>query len=90
MLFSDHQNSVKSYPKSRKWHFRDSKFKTFLGPLALEALLGMSQLCSATVHLLYCRWWREGAGLLFFRIHVKGVTEFFVMQGVGQDILFSY
>jgi hypothetical protein len=35
MLFSDHQNSVKSSPKSRKWHFRDSKFKNFLGPLAL-------------------------------------------------------
>ena len=35
MLFSDHQNSVKSAPKSRKWHFRDSKFKNFLGPLAL-------------------------------------------------------
>ena len=28
-------------------------------------------------------------GLLFFRIHVKGVIEFFVMQGVGQDNLFS-
>jgi hypothetical protein len=35
MLFSDHQNSVKSSPESRKWHFRDSKFKNFLGPLAL-------------------------------------------------------
>ena len=34
-LFSDHQNSVKSSPKSRKWHFRDSKFKNFLGPSAL-------------------------------------------------------
>ena len=84
MLFSDHQNSVKSSPKSRKWHFRDSKFKNFLGPLALEALLGMSQLCSATVHLLYCRWWREGGGgVLFFRIHVKGVTEFFCDAGGG-------
>jgi hypothetical protein len=31
-----------------------------------------------------------GGGLLFFRIHVKGVIEFFVMQAVGQDILFSY
>jgi hypothetical protein len=40
---SDHQNSVKSSPKSRKWHFRDSKFKNFLWSLALEALLGMSQ-----------------------------------------------
>jgi hypothetical protein len=35
MLFSDHQKSVKSSPKSRKWHFRDSKFKNFLGSLAL-------------------------------------------------------
>jgi hypothetical protein len=34
-LFSDHYNSVKSSPKSRKWHFRDSKFKNFLGPSAL-------------------------------------------------------
>ena len=34
-LFSDHQNSVKSSPQSRKWHFRDSEFKNFLGPLAL-------------------------------------------------------
>jgi hypothetical protein len=34
-LFSDHQNSVKSSPQSSKWHFRDSKFKNFLGPLAL-------------------------------------------------------
>jgi hypothetical protein len=34
-LFSDHQNSVKSSPKSRGWHFRDSKFKNFLGPSAL-------------------------------------------------------
>ena len=33
MLLSDHQNSVKSSPKSRKWHFRDSKFKTFLWSL---------------------------------------------------------
>ena len=33
-LFFDHQNSVKTYPKSRKWHFRDSKFKNFFGPLA--------------------------------------------------------
>jgi hypothetical protein len=30
----------------------------------------------------------EGEGLLFFRIHVKG-GHFFVMQGGGQDILFS-
>ena len=30
-----------------------------------------------------------GGGLLFFRIHVREVIEFFVMQGVGQDILFS-
>ena len=35
MLFSDYQNSVKSSPKSRKWHFRESKFKNFLGPSAL-------------------------------------------------------
>jgi hypothetical protein len=34
-LFSDHQNSVESSPKSRKWHFRDSKFQNFLGPSAL-------------------------------------------------------
>ena len=33
MLLSDHQNSVKSSPKSRKWHFRDSKFKNFLWSL---------------------------------------------------------
>jgi hypothetical protein len=31
-LFSDYQNFVKSSPKSRKWHFNDSKFKNFLGP----------------------------------------------------------
>jgi hypothetical protein len=31
-LFFDRQNSVKAYPKSRKWHFRDSKFKNFFGP----------------------------------------------------------
>jgi hypothetical protein len=35
MLFSDYQNSIKSSPKSRKWHFRDSKLKNFLGPSAL-------------------------------------------------------
>jgi hypothetical protein len=35
-LFSNHhQNSVKTSPKSRKWHFRDSKFKIFLGLSAL-------------------------------------------------------
>jgi hypothetical protein len=61
MLLSDHQNFVKSSPKSRKWHFRDSKFKNFPWSLALEALLGMSQLYSATVHLLYCR----GGGYYF-------------------------
>jgi hypothetical protein len=33
MLLSDHQNSVKYSPKSRKWHFRDSKFKNFLWSL---------------------------------------------------------
>ena len=33
-LFSDHQNSVKTFPKSRKWHFRDYKFKNLFGPLA--------------------------------------------------------
>ncbi|CAB4017685.1 DNA polymerase, partial [Paramuricea clavata] len=30
-----HLKSVKSSPKYRKWHFRDSKFKNFLGPSAL-------------------------------------------------------
>ena len=34
-LFSDHQNSVKSSPKSRKWCFRDCKFKNVLGSSAL-------------------------------------------------------
>ena len=53
MLFSDHQNSVKSSPRSRKCHFRDSQFKNFLWPLTLEALLGMSQLCSATLEQLF-------------------------------------
>jgi hypothetical protein len=52
----------------------------------------------STVHLLYSRWWwgwsggggGGGGGLVvFFRIHVKGSLDFFVMQGVGQDILFS-
>jgi hypothetical protein len=27
--FSDHQNSVKSLPKSKRWHFRESRFKSF-------------------------------------------------------------
>ena len=31
----------------------------------------------------------DGGWLLFFRIHVKGVIEFFCDAGVGQDILFS-
>jgi hypothetical protein len=53
MLFSDHQNSFKSSPKSRKWHFRDSKLKNFLGPLALEVLPDMPQLCSATFEQLF-------------------------------------
>jgi hypothetical protein len=30
-----------------------------------------------------------GGGLLFFRIHVRGSLNFFVIQGLGQDILFS-
>jgi hypothetical protein len=28
-LFSDHENPVKSSPKYKKWHLRDSKFKNF-------------------------------------------------------------
>ena len=28
-----------------------------------------------------------GEGLLFFRIHVKGIIEFFCDAGVGQDIV---
>jgi hypothetical protein len=36
MSFSDHQNSVKSPPKSGKWHFRDSRFKHFPGEHALD------------------------------------------------------
>ena len=31
-----------------------------------------------------------GKGLLFFRIHVTGSLNIFVMQGVGQVILFSF
>jgi hypothetical protein len=60
-----------------------------LGSLALEALLGMSQLCSATVHLLYCRW-GGGGGFFFLNSCEGGSLNFFVMKGVGQDILFSY
>jgi hypothetical protein len=30
-----------------------------------------------------------GGGLLFFRIHVKGIIQFFCDAGGGQDILFS-
>ena len=31
-MFSNHQNSVQSSPKSSKWHFRDSKFTNFIRP----------------------------------------------------------
>ena len=49
MLLSDHQNSVKSSPKSRKWHFRDSKLKNFLWSLALEAPLVVRQIEGKTL-----------------------------------------
>jgi hypothetical protein len=55
-LFSDHQNSVKTFPKSRKWLFRDSKLKNFLGPLALvlnpqskRDSYGTTRFCNASV-----------------------------------------
>jgi hypothetical protein len=43
--FSDHQNSVKSLPKSKRWHFRESRFKSFRvricpGPLENSCIYG--------------------------------------------------
>ena len=55
-LFSDHQNSVKTSPKSRKWHFRDSKLKNFLGssilvfsPQLTRASYGTACFCNMSV-----------------------------------------
>ena len=43
----------------------------------------MKDLIYSTVHLLYC-WWGGGGGYYYFRIHVKGVIEFFCDAGGGE------
>jgi hypothetical protein len=61
-LFSDHQNSVKTSPKSRKWHFRESKFKNFLGPSfqapnkkELPMALHASVICLCLNYVYFCK-----------------------------------